>query len=603
MAGKSTLLEALSHGDGGRRGRGAQRTSRDVVERRVHELRDVVIVDVPGVGAADGAEDQETAFAELSSADVVLWVATNEAPKNDTADAIRRIAMLGKPVIVAVNCRRNIDLAPHRRRFLADPADLYAEADELVAVAEKHLKEEGSSSIGWTPLHAEAAFLALGDGPEADALRTSSRIDRLLELLENELKVAPQRRFIRRADAVRAQVVDELARVQTAKMGGRAEVDRREGLSAARSDRLRRVLAAHDESVRAQVRGRVESRRHWYAAVDLGADVKSLWETELGVLQQEVSALLDHAAGTLASELNDEDRQLQADWDREVLEAQLEPAALRLAGMGSVWANWGAKALVLGVGIALAIPTSGLSTGWSLAVLAGSTVLSAQSKRILRLIDAKMPNAAERSQRRRQQVSRQTGEILDETLDTFLSAIADHTSRVEAHILAALAEDATDINAIRSEVTRLVHVEAQVWELLGAFDRKTVQGMLRTVHRYRAAEAISRASRTPGLGVIVEVDERSYCELALFPAATVETVAPVRATVSDSGVSQVILAAPAFGLRCRDASDRKALLTSGAETVRVERLGPLTELLRRFSNVDVNVVRAGDGTDHRGKSR
>ncbi len=443
----------------------------------------------------------------------------------------------------------------------------------------------------------------MSGGPEADALRKSSRIDRLLELLEKELNVAPQRRFIRRADDIRAQAVDELARVETAKMIARAEVDRREGLSAARGDRLRRVLAVQNESARAQVRSRVESRRHWYASVDLGADVKSLWETELGALRQEVSTFLDDAAGTLAAELNDEDRQIHADWDREALEAQLEPAVLRLAGMGSVWANWGAKALVLGVGIALAIPTSGLSAGWSVAVLVGSTALSTQSKRILRLIDAKMPNAAERSRRRRQQVSRQTGEILDETLDTFLSAIADHTSQIEARILAVLAVDATDINAIRSEVIRLAHVEAQVWDLLNEFDRRTAQGLLRIVHRYRAAEAVSRASRSPGLGAIVEVDDRSYCELALFPAATVETVAAVRATVSDAGVNQVILAAPAFGLRCRYASDKKALLTSEAATVRAERLGRLTELLRRFSSVDVNVVGAGDGTNHRGNSR
>lgn len=66
MAGKSTLLEALSCGDGRRRGEGAQRTSREVEEREVTELPGVVLVDVPGVGAADGEDDREKALGRVS---------------------------------------------------------------------------------------------------------------------------------------------------------------------------------------------------------------------------------------------------------------------------------------------------------------------------------------------------------------------------------------------------------------------------------------------------------------------------------------------------------------------------------------------------------
>ena len=55
MAGKSTLLAALTGGAAERIGVGAQRTSRDVFAAPALDLQDVEIVDTPGVGAKDGA--------------------------------------------------------------------------------------------------------------------------------------------------------------------------------------------------------------------------------------------------------------------------------------------------------------------------------------------------------------------------------------------------------------------------------------------------------------------------------------------------------------------------------------------------------------------
>ena len=54
MAGKSTIREALTGGDGSTIGQGGQRTTRDV---RDYEWNNLRIVDTPGFGAFGGEED------------------------------------------------------------------------------------------------------------------------------------------------------------------------------------------------------------------------------------------------------------------------------------------------------------------------------------------------------------------------------------------------------------------------------------------------------------------------------------------------------------------------------------------------------------------
>lgn len=588
-AGKSTLLEALSHGDGLRRGAGAQRTSLDVEERAVKEIPGVVLVDVPGVGAADAADDQEVAFAQLNRADVILWVATNEAPKNNTIDALRRIAMLGKPVIVAVNCRQRLDLAPHRDRFLESPDAVFAQAGTLAGIVERHLLSEGNSSIVSIAVHADAAFRAISDEVKGEALRRSSRIDALLSALRVELATAPQRRFIRKVDAVRARAVDELARLNAALSVCGGEIERCAGMYSARSARLERVLQAHEEMVRAEIRVGIERRRHWYSTVNLEKDVEELWHSELRELHEELSRTLEERGAQLAHDLSEEEKRIRADWAPETFESQLKTKPLPLAGMGSVWANWGVKALVIGAGIALSIPTAGLSMGWSLLIMVGSTAFATQSKRLLRFVDRKLPNAAERARRRREEVARRTGEDLEELLAIAVDAIAEHKAQVEALVQTSLEADADHIRALRQLRAGLSGVAGRVIYGLSSFDQVTAQGVLRIVGRRRAADGIVRSSRSPGLAILVEVDDRSYNELALFPPSTVEAIAPTRGGETVSAVGQAILAAPGLGLMYGSASGDSVVLVhqESARSAQLERMG---ELLTRFTGTSVSVV-------------
>ena len=95
MAGKSTLMEVLTEGDGSAIGMGAQRTTRDI---RRYEWNGLAVTDVPGIGAFEGEEDTRLAFDAAKTADLIVFLLTDDAPQAVEADCFRQVKDLGKPV-------------------------------------------------------------------------------------------------------------------------------------------------------------------------------------------------------------------------------------------------------------------------------------------------------------------------------------------------------------------------------------------------------------------------------------------------------------------------------------------------------------------------
>ncbi len=206
MAGKSTLLAALTGGASERIGVGAQRTSRDVYAALALDLEDVEIVDTPGVGARDGAEDVAMAMAEVPGADLVLWVASNDSFQEETAQALRAVAFRGKPVVVALNCRAALVDELDREDFLDNPASVFEQHEGHFDTVRAHLSAAGVRPVAEVMLHAEAARLARADVSCGADLSIASRFKYLLEVLERESQVhRVARRVLRATDEVRAQ--------------------------------------------------------------------------------------------------------------------------------------------------------------------------------------------------------------------------------------------------------------------------------------------------------------------------------------------------------------------------------------------------------------
>ena len=115
MAGKSTLMEILTNGDGLSIGKGGQRTTRDV---RSYDWEGLKVTDVPGIAAFEGREDEELAFEAAAQSDLVLFLITDDAPQNEEAECLARVRRLGKPILGICNVKAALNDEDDVRLFL-----------------------------------------------------------------------------------------------------------------------------------------------------------------------------------------------------------------------------------------------------------------------------------------------------------------------------------------------------------------------------------------------------------------------------------------------------------------------------------------------------
>ena len=107
MAGKSTLMEILTHGNGQSIGKGSQRTTLDVRDYYWNGLK---ITDVPGISAFGGAADERLALEAAKKADLILFLLTSDAPQADEAEKLAQLRSLGKPVLGVINVKMSFNI-------------------------------------------------------------------------------------------------------------------------------------------------------------------------------------------------------------------------------------------------------------------------------------------------------------------------------------------------------------------------------------------------------------------------------------------------------------------------------------------------------------
>ena len=117
MAGKSTLMEILTHGNGTSIGKGSQRTTRDIRSYTWNGLR---ITDVPGIAAFEGEEDETIAFEAAKSADLIMFLITDDAPQAAEAECLAKVRNLGKPILGIINVKVDIDTSKSYKLMLRD---------------------------------------------------------------------------------------------------------------------------------------------------------------------------------------------------------------------------------------------------------------------------------------------------------------------------------------------------------------------------------------------------------------------------------------------------------------------------------------------------
>ena len=198
MAGKSTLMEVLTEGDGSAIGMGAQRTTRDI---RRYEWNGLAVTDVPGIGAFEGEEDTRLAFDAAKTADLIVFLLTDDAPQAVEADCFRQVKDFGKPVIIIMNVKVSVDSGKSMKLIERDMkrAFDYDRIEDIRTQFCKFAEPFGQdwSNVPFVPVHLKAAYEAVRCGKSEDEETRAqaefwsrvSHIDELKELICEQVSV------------------------------------------------------------------------------------------------------------------------------------------------------------------------------------------------------------------------------------------------------------------------------------------------------------------------------------------------------------------------------------------------------------------------------
>lgn len=191
MAGKSTLMEILTEGDGKTIGKGAQRTTRDV---RRYVWNGLEITDVPGIGAFEGEDDEQIAFQAAKTADLILFLLTDDGPKAVEAEFFSRIVSLGKPIIGIINVKAAIPQGKSMKLVKWDVEKKF-DLESLEEIRKQFLEysecfEQSWDHIPFVAVHLQSAYLAqrAESQEQADLYYQISRISGLKSRISEQIR-------------------------------------------------------------------------------------------------------------------------------------------------------------------------------------------------------------------------------------------------------------------------------------------------------------------------------------------------------------------------------------------------------------------------------
>lgn len=528
LAGKSTLLVALTGGSAERIGDGRQRYSRDVFAALATDLHDVEIVDTPGVGAKDGADDVARAMAEVPGADLVLWVASNDSFQEETAQALRAVAFRGKPVVVALNCRALLVDDLDREDFLEDQDSVFAQHEGHFKTIRSHLSAAAIRPVAEVMLHAEAARQARTDGDDGADLMEASRLSALLAVLEQESQGRrTARRVLREADEVRSQAQSLGEALAAVEEETRGIVDAGRRMREDQERRTARLVDACMQRVEDDVTRLVGRRQGWHQNVtDFGPQVAEQWDNEQAALVAELDESLEARLADLARAIEEAAVAAEHEW-RTAVRPHLKVTGVRdfrglwkrrAAGV-AVGAGGTLAAMALGAYVGSLAGPAGTVVG-AVVMGLGSLLVTPLRKRAQSLFTSK----AKILEANRELLRTEIGRVLHELEDQVLAEATGTIAGVR-EVLATAHARREEAEAAALAVADLLACQQQVVDsAISTLDHETVRCLLRADGRPRLAASVGKATRLPGVCIAIEVTDDALAEAWLFPPSSPEVL-------------------------------------------------------------------------------
>ena len=196
-AGKSTIREALTKGDGSTIGKGAQRTTRDVKTYNWNHLR---ILDTPGFDAYKGEEDERIAFSQVDETDLILFLVTSDSIEESEFEKLATLRRENKPVIILLNILYDLKHPIKKKQFLKNPKKyvsinaIKGHLSRLKFLSKKHFDIQNISVI---PIHALSAFESThSKGDEKNNLYNASNFKYFSNYLIKEIETSGKQKRV-----------------------------------------------------------------------------------------------------------------------------------------------------------------------------------------------------------------------------------------------------------------------------------------------------------------------------------------------------------------------------------------------------------------------
>ena len=528
LAGKSTLLVALTGGSEERVGDGRQRYSQDVFAAPAMDLHDVEIVDTPGVGAKDGAEDAARAMSEVPGADLVLWVASNDSVQEQTAHALRAVALRGKPIVVALNCHAPLADDLDREDFLENPDAVFAQHEGHFKTIRSHLAAAGVRPVAEVMLHAEAARRARAGDEDGGDLMEASRLGALLAVLERESQGRrTARRVLRDADRPRSQALALSEALADVAQGTREIVDVGAAMREDQERRTTRLVDACMQRMEDDVVRLVGRRRGWHQDVtDFGPQVAEQWDKEQVALVAELDDALKLRLTDLGRSMDEEAVAVEREWTTAVR------PHLKVTGVRDFRGLWKRRAagVAVGAGGALASMALGAYVGSLLGpagTVAGAVVMGLGSLLVTSLrkrVQALFSSKAKVMEANRELLRTEVSKVLKELEEQMLAEVAGTIAGVREALATAHSRWVDAEAGALAVADVLVRRQQAISFAISTLDHETVRCLLRVDGRPRLAASVGKVTRLPGVCIAIEVPDDTLAEAWLFPPSSPEVL-------------------------------------------------------------------------------
>ena len=160
-AGKSTLRETLTRGNGSTIGKGSQRTTRDIKEYFWQGLR---LLDTPGIEAYQGNDDTNKANDIIDQSDIVLFLTSDDSVQPGEFQAMAQLQQINKYFAVILNVKHDIANNLEDLQMFIDIPEMVFDEDRLSQHKnhiQNHIQEYlNLHNVDIVPIHAQSGFLS-----------------------------------------------------------------------------------------------------------------------------------------------------------------------------------------------------------------------------------------------------------------------------------------------------------------------------------------------------------------------------------------------------------------------------------------------------------